>query len=327
MDYSGKAKNAVMVFDSEIETPLVTIGIPAYKSGEFLKDAIDSAVRQNFDKPFEILVVNDNPSEDDISGLMNNYEHDPRFAYYKNEKNLGPTGNWGNMYALAKGKYVVMLQDDDLLFPYYLQVVFGFLEVTEYKYDLVYIKQYISTERQLPPVSIPKSVRYNVMKLQDYVVNQPGLPTGLFIDKEKYHLSGGYTNDLFPVNDEEFLYRALHYMNGCRILNPMALYYVGNNLSLKPEIFFEGIRKSKEFNRLMRKDKQNIWRWVACLCYRHQIKNLMQWNEKFVTEEMMEQARKNIDLPKSWMKDRFSDVIAKFFSQYIYRVRYKSVEL
>lgn len=133
MDCVGKAKNTAKVFDSKIEDPIVTIGIPAYKSSDFLKEAIDSAVAQDFDKPYEILVVNDNPSGDDVTKLMLIYEHDSRFAYYKNVRNLGPTDNWGNMYALAKGKYVVMLQDDDLLFPYYLKVIFRFLEVSENK--------------------------------------------------------------------------------------------------------------------------------------------------------------------------------------------------
>lgn len=52
--------------------------------------------------------------------LMMSYSNNPMISYYKNADNLGMVGNWNRLFTLAKGKYVVMLHDDDLLLPTFL---------------------------------------------------------------------------------------------------------------------------------------------------------------------------------------------------------------
>ena len=40
-------------------------------------------------------------------------------------KNIGMIGNWNRLYTLARGEWVVMLHDDDLLYNDYLSILFN----------------------------------------------------------------------------------------------------------------------------------------------------------------------------------------------------------
>jgi len=64
---------------------------------------------------FELIVIDDN-SPDDTAALVARYS-DPRLRYLRNEKNLGPEGNWNRCLAEARGMYFKLLPHDDVLMP------------------------------------------------------------------------------------------------------------------------------------------------------------------------------------------------------------------
>lgn len=100
----------------KMNSPLVTIAIPAYKAIH-LKAAIDSAISQEY-KHTEIIIVND-ASPFNIDSIVHTYR-DPRIQYYKNKVNLGRKSivcNWNRCLELANGEYFVLLCDDDILEP------------------------------------------------------------------------------------------------------------------------------------------------------------------------------------------------------------------
>lgn len=98
----------------DTEQYLVSIAIPAYKA-EFLSEAIDSALRQDYTN-IEVIIVND-ASPNDLEGIVDQYS-DSRIRYYKNEENLGKQSivlNWNKCLSLARGDFFVLLCDDDIL--------------------------------------------------------------------------------------------------------------------------------------------------------------------------------------------------------------------
>ena len=100
--------------------PLVSIGIPVYKS-TYLSRAIDSAIRQTYQN-LEVIIVND-CSPYDIDKVVNSYD-DNRIKYYINEKNLGATDpgyNWNECLRKAKGEYFCLLCDDDVYEPEFVE--------------------------------------------------------------------------------------------------------------------------------------------------------------------------------------------------------------
>jgi len=111
-----------------VSDPLISIAIPTYKRIETLREAIDSILKQSFvDIPYEVLVVDDEPVNDnDTERLIRSYDN-PLILYYRHSENLGMFANWNRCIELARGKWVALLHDDDLLKPYYLEKIRYFL--------------------------------------------------------------------------------------------------------------------------------------------------------------------------------------------------------
>lgn len=97
-----------------IARPLVSICIPTYRGAAFLPATIESVLRQSY-SDFEIWIVDD-ASPDDTADVVGAFK-DPRIRYVRNERNLGPNGNWNRCLELAQGKYYKLLPHDDLIEP------------------------------------------------------------------------------------------------------------------------------------------------------------------------------------------------------------------
>ena len=102
------------------EWPLVTIGIPTYnRSGSFLRDTIKSAVNQTYRK-LEII-ISDNCSTDGTENTVRQF-NDERIRYFKHQKNIGANNNFNYCVKEAKGKYFLLLHDDDLIDKDFIEV-------------------------------------------------------------------------------------------------------------------------------------------------------------------------------------------------------------
>jgi glycosyltransferase involved in cell wall biosynthesis len=88
--------------------------MPTYKGAAHLRAAIDSVLAQTF-ADFELVVIDDN-SPDDTPAIVATYS-DPRIRYLRNERNLGPQGNWNRCREEARGRYFKLMPQDDLLAP------------------------------------------------------------------------------------------------------------------------------------------------------------------------------------------------------------------
>lgn len=93
----------------------VTILLPAYNAALYLRDSLDSIMRQTF-KDFDVLLIDDG-SMDDTSKIAIEYSNiDRRIKYYKNEKNIGLIKTLNKGLSLAKGEYIVRMDADDIMF-------------------------------------------------------------------------------------------------------------------------------------------------------------------------------------------------------------------
>ena len=93
----------------------VTILLPAYNAALYLRDSLDSIMRQAF-KDFDVLLIDDG-SMDDTSKIAIEYSNiDRRIKYYKNEKNIGLIKTLNKGLSLAKGEYIVRMDADVIMF-------------------------------------------------------------------------------------------------------------------------------------------------------------------------------------------------------------------
>lgn len=320
---------SIAIFESNIESPLVTIAIPTYKRGDLLSEAVNSALNQvDFEKKYDVIVVDNNPERgDSTEKVMEQYKHNPLVSYYKNVDNIGMVGNWNHLYELAKGKYVVMLHDDDILFPYYLQVVFSLMNDTNYKFELIYSSFNITKDRKYPNLNLPSQLKYRKIAREDFIAYQWGVPSGMMILKQKFPQTGGFSMDLYPICDQDFIYRSLKYMKGCVINYPLFNYFIGENESMKKETQIEGIKKVDEFNRIIRKDNDNRWRLLAVLSYRCQMHSIIHWCSNYGTLEFVETAKSQIGYKDSLLRDAISFLFIKTLRFYLRLIRVHSFSL
>jgi glycosyltransferase involved in cell wall biosynthesis len=106
-------------------SPLVTVAMVTYNSGRFVRDAIQSVLAQDCDD-FELL-VSDDCSHDDTWDIVNTFD-DRRIRAVRNDANLGEYLNRNKALALARGKYLMYLDGDDLLYSFGLGLMVKAME-------------------------------------------------------------------------------------------------------------------------------------------------------------------------------------------------------
>lgn len=94
--------------------PKISVLVPVYNSEKYLKACIESVLAQTMDD-FELILLND-ASTDGSEAVIKNFS-DPRIRYFCNEKNLGISGSRNHLLSLARGEYLVILDNDDLALP------------------------------------------------------------------------------------------------------------------------------------------------------------------------------------------------------------------
>ena len=94
-----------------------SVVIAAYNAASTLGEAIGSVLSQTCQE-FEVIIVDDG-SRDDTAGVATEFAADGRVKVHRQE-NAGPSAARNRGIALARGKYVSMLDSDDLWLPNYL---------------------------------------------------------------------------------------------------------------------------------------------------------------------------------------------------------------
>jgi glycosyltransferase involved in cell wall biosynthesis len=96
------------------EHPRVSVGIPAYNGERFIGAAVESVLAQTW-ADFELYVIDD-ASTDGTLGRVRRYS-DPRLRILSNETNIGHEGNWNRVLREARGEFIKLLPQDDVLHP------------------------------------------------------------------------------------------------------------------------------------------------------------------------------------------------------------------
>ena len=222
--------------------PRVTIAIPTFKRHSLLKEAIDSALKQIHYDRFDIIIVDNNPQRNCETEKLLNSLDDLRISYYKNDSNIGMAGNWNRLFELAKGEYVVMLHDDDLLLPTFLNICMKILEKEKFIAALNPLKFSFSnkcTNDLILNISknnlYKKSATKRIIDLDNHFSYAFGSTSGCVFKKSIIMKTGGFNDEFYPSIDYHFI-NILSSTNKVYILNQtLILYRWEDNESLKTE--------------------------------------------------------------------------------------------
>jgi glycosyltransferase involved in cell wall biosynthesis len=100
--------------------PRLTIGLPVYNGGRYLRDALDSLLAQTF-RDF-VLIISDNGSTDDTQAICEEYaRRDDRIQYRRQTENRGASWNFRHVFDLAKTEYFKWSCHDDVCRPEFVE--------------------------------------------------------------------------------------------------------------------------------------------------------------------------------------------------------------
>lgn len=109
--------------------PLVTVIMPAYNAERFLEEAVASVVNQTV-TDWELLILEDCAKDGTLALAQALAARDSRITVLPNKENMGVARTRNRGFDLARGKYVALLDSDDVWHPEKLEKQIARLEET-----------------------------------------------------------------------------------------------------------------------------------------------------------------------------------------------------
>ena len=105
--------------------PLVSVVMPAFNGEQFIGRAIRSILDQTYEN-WELVIVDDCGTDHTMDVVRSFY--DDRIKVFSNEKNKGIAFSRNKAIENSHGKYIAILDDDDMALPDRLRRQVEFLE-------------------------------------------------------------------------------------------------------------------------------------------------------------------------------------------------------
>jgi Glycosyltransferases involved in cell wall biogenesis len=185
---------------TDSEAPLVSIVIPSYNQGSYIRETIDSTLAQDY-RPVEVLVL-DGASKDDTVNVLKSYDGVSELQWWS-EPDRGVVDAVNKGLARARGEIVAIQSSDDVYVPgAFSAVVAAFREPPELGLvygDVEYIDAASSAggRTHLPPFT-----------LHEYVGKLTYIPQpAAFFTAEALRAAGTWREDISYAADAEFFLR------------------------------------------------------------------------------------------------------------------------
>lgn len=211
-------KQLISHFDKEV---LFSIVMPTYNTEEkYLRECLDSILKQSFTN-FEICIADDNSPDKRVKEVLDEYvkaHKQVKVVYRKANGHISEATN--SALALAKGKYIVLIDHDDLLAQdalyYVAQVIKENADAKIIYTDEDKVDEY--GNRSNP--HFKSDWNYDLFLSQNYV-SHLGVYEKKLIDKIK-----GFRKGVEGSQDQDLLLRCLPYVKPNQIVHiPKVLYH------------------------------------------------------------------------------------------------------
>lgn len=108
---------------SEAKPPLISVALCTYNGARFISQQLQSILDQTYSH-LEIVIVDDN-STDDTPGILEHYASaDPRIKLYRNLQNIGFVRNFEKALQACSGELIALSDQDDIWFPEKLETLY-----------------------------------------------------------------------------------------------------------------------------------------------------------------------------------------------------------
>ena len=105
----------------------ISVIMAAYNAERFIKEAVESVLAQSF-MDYELLIVADGPADNTMNIVKELKKTDDRIKLVDRKKGWGPAAARNAALKVAKGKYIAILDSDDIALPNRLEIQYKYLE-------------------------------------------------------------------------------------------------------------------------------------------------------------------------------------------------------
>ena len=165
---------------------LITVLMSMYNTPEYqLRASIESILNQTY-KKFEFLIIDDGANKECVD-VVTSYK-DSRINLIHNEKNLGLIKSLNKGLKLAKGKYIVRMDTDDISYEQRIEKQLKFMLETNDKYSIIASRADFFNEEGV----YGESKLYGEMSKESFLSGTPFMHPTMMIIKEDILKVGGY---------------------------------------------------------------------------------------------------------------------------------------
>ncbi|MHC4365321.1 MAG: glycosyltransferase [Planctomycetota bacterium] len=229
------------------DNPLVSVIMPAYNAAEYIAEAIESVLIQNY-RNFELIIVDDG-STDNTKDIVASFKDDKIKYFYK--QNAGPSSARNFAIKRAKGQYIMPLDSDDMMTPDF--IASHLQEFERYpEADLVY-SDVLLIDAGSNPIRVMKKPEYQDRRhmIKDlFRAGHPIIPFRLGIRKSVFDKIGFYDEKLMVAEDYDMMRRfvkhglRVHHLSGALHMRRMTDSSLSRNISLRnAKCHFEVVRR------------------------------------------------------------------------------------
>lgn len=112
--------------------PIISVVIPFYNSGKYIEQTVTSVLNQTFPY-YEILIIDDGSKDENSLKKLEDIEKlDKRIkVFHKQNEGLAATRDYGAKHSAESSKYLMFIDDDDLIEPTFLECAYWTLETNK----------------------------------------------------------------------------------------------------------------------------------------------------------------------------------------------------
>jgi glycosyltransferase involved in cell wall biosynthesis len=232
-----------------VSEPLFSIVIACYNHEKFIRDAIESALRQHGST--EIIVVDD-ASKDKSAEVVRSFGQSVIFERLSANRGAAAARNHGA--SVAKGKYLIFLDGDDALTPWTLK---AYARIIEERGAKIILGRSSLFYGDLPPTGeVPERIRF-----VDYATffdkDRPWVynTSSLVVEREAFQQAGGWSEAIFYQDIQDLLNKLCIAGKTSMVLAPETVLYRMHSTNAVRQVtpFIEGI------NTLLAKARRGIY--------------------------------------------------------------------
>jgi glycosyltransferase involved in cell wall biosynthesis len=193
----------------------ISVVIPCYNQGIYLKDALNSIYATQVPYSIEVIIVNDGSTDADTISVLEELATKGYNIIHQQNKGLAAARN--NGIAASTGTYIIPLDADNKLHHHYLKDAIALLDNNHA--DIVYgNKQYFGDQDKL--------IRVGDFKW-DKLIKSNYIDACAVYKKSIWEEIAGYDNNMPAMGNEDWDFWINAYLHGARFtyLNMLGFYY------------------------------------------------------------------------------------------------------